>query len=196
MDANNYDYHGWGSLCLPCPTLTGGIGYNVVYSFHNSHFSGKMPKDMKITDVSISGLQTPDLYITLFATEKVESFALDAYMSFWDSRIMTIDSQKPIPFGWQYFYFLMFWLGWFWYCLCNGGWILIPCELNDSVSALWNFEKIVGLDAFYHKLTWACFFALIVATDGLAFIGFFFNFKVLSQSSLFLTSRNCIWRIF
>ncbi len=42
-----------------------------VYSFfHNSHFSGKMPKDMKITDVSISGLQTPNLYIALFATRK------------------------------------------------------------------------------------------------------------------------------
>ena len=51
-----------------------------------------MPKDMKIADVSISGLQTPDLYITLFATEKVESFALDAYISFCVSWIMTIDS--------------------------------------------------------------------------------------------------------
>jgi carboxymethylenebutenolidase len=47
----------------PCvchvPTLTGGIGYNRVYNLHKSHFSCKMPKDMKITDVSICGLKCP-----------------------------------------------------------------------------------------------------------------------------------------
>ena len=34
------------------PTLTGGIGYNGVYNFYKNHFIGKMPKDMKITNVS------------------------------------------------------------------------------------------------------------------------------------------------
>jgi carboxymethylenebutenolidase len=34
------------------PTLTGGIGYNGVYSFYKNHFIGKMPKDLKIINVS------------------------------------------------------------------------------------------------------------------------------------------------
>lgn len=34
------------------PTLTGGIGYSGVYNFYKNHFIGKMPKDMKITNVS------------------------------------------------------------------------------------------------------------------------------------------------
>lgn len=34
------------------PTLTGGRGYNGVYSFYKNHFIGKMPKDLKITNVS------------------------------------------------------------------------------------------------------------------------------------------------
>lgn len=34
------------------PTLTGGIGYSGVYDFYKNHFIGKMPKDMKITNVS------------------------------------------------------------------------------------------------------------------------------------------------
>jgi carboxymethylenebutenolidase len=34
------------------PTLTGGRGFNGVYSFYKNHFIGKMPKDLKITNVS------------------------------------------------------------------------------------------------------------------------------------------------
>ncbi len=34
------------------PTLAGGIGYSEVYSFYKNHFIGKMPKDMKITNIS------------------------------------------------------------------------------------------------------------------------------------------------
>ena len=34
------------------PTLTGGRGYNEVYNFYKDHFVGKMPKDLKITNIS------------------------------------------------------------------------------------------------------------------------------------------------
>ena len=34
------------------PTLTGGLGYKGVYDFYKNHFIGKMPKDLKITNVS------------------------------------------------------------------------------------------------------------------------------------------------
>ena len=34
------------------PTLTGGRGYNGVYSFYKNHFVGKMPKDFKVTKIS------------------------------------------------------------------------------------------------------------------------------------------------
>jgi carboxymethylenebutenolidase len=34
------------------PTLTGGSGYKGVYDFYKNHFIGKMPKDLKITNVS------------------------------------------------------------------------------------------------------------------------------------------------
>ncbi len=34
------------------PTVTGGMGYNGVYNFYKNHFIGKMPKDMKITNIS------------------------------------------------------------------------------------------------------------------------------------------------
>jgi carboxymethylenebutenolidase len=34
------------------PTMTGGIGYNEVYSFYKNSFVGKMPKDIKIKHVS------------------------------------------------------------------------------------------------------------------------------------------------
>jgi carboxymethylenebutenolidase len=37
---------------LHVPTLTGGSGYNGVYSFYKNHFIGKMPKDFKITNIS------------------------------------------------------------------------------------------------------------------------------------------------
>jgi carboxymethylenebutenolidase len=34
------------------PTLTGGMGYNEVYTFYKNHFIGKMPKDIKIKPIS------------------------------------------------------------------------------------------------------------------------------------------------
>jgi carboxymethylenebutenolidase len=34
------------------PTLTGGFGYNEVYSFYKNRFVGKMPKDIKIEPIS------------------------------------------------------------------------------------------------------------------------------------------------
>ena len=34
------------------PTLIGGRGYDGVYNFYKNHFIGKMPKDLKITNVS------------------------------------------------------------------------------------------------------------------------------------------------
>jgi carboxymethylenebutenolidase len=34
------------------PTQTGGRGYNGVYNFYKKHFIGKMPKDLKITNIS------------------------------------------------------------------------------------------------------------------------------------------------
>jgi carboxymethylenebutenolidase len=34
------------------PTLTGGFGYNEVYSFYKNRFVGKMPKDIKIKPIS------------------------------------------------------------------------------------------------------------------------------------------------
>jgi carboxymethylenebutenolidase len=34
------------------PTLTGGRGYQEVYNFYKNHFVGKMPKDLKITNIS------------------------------------------------------------------------------------------------------------------------------------------------
>lgn len=34
------------------PTLTGGRGYKEVYNFYKNHFVGKMPKDLKITNIS------------------------------------------------------------------------------------------------------------------------------------------------
>jgi carboxymethylenebutenolidase len=34
------------------PTLTGGRGYDGVYNFYKNHFIGKMPKDLKITNIS------------------------------------------------------------------------------------------------------------------------------------------------
>jgi carboxymethylenebutenolidase len=34
------------------PTLTGGFGYNEVYSFYKNSFIGKMPKDIKIKPIS------------------------------------------------------------------------------------------------------------------------------------------------
>ena len=64
----------------PCvchvPTLTDGIGYNGVYNLHKSHFSGKMPKDMKITYVSVCELKNAHLNISHLPQEIVESFAL------------------------------------------------------------------------------------------------------------------------
>ena len=44
MTADPYVHHG--------PTLTGGRGYDGVYNFYKNHFIGKMPKDLKITNVS------------------------------------------------------------------------------------------------------------------------------------------------
>jgi carboxymethylenebutenolidase len=34
------------------PTITGGRGFNGVYGFYKNHFIGKMPKDLKITNIS------------------------------------------------------------------------------------------------------------------------------------------------
>jgi carboxymethylenebutenolidase len=34
------------------PTLTGGFGYNEVYSFYKNRFVGKMPQDIKIKPIS------------------------------------------------------------------------------------------------------------------------------------------------
>jgi carboxymethylenebutenolidase len=34
------------------PTLTGGRGYDGVFNFYKNHFIGKMPKDLKITNIS------------------------------------------------------------------------------------------------------------------------------------------------
>lgn len=34
------------------PTLTGGSGHNGVYNLYKDHFIGKMPKDLKITNIS------------------------------------------------------------------------------------------------------------------------------------------------
>ena len=44
MTENPYVYH--------VPTLTGGSGYVGVYNFYKNHFIGKMPKDLKIINVS------------------------------------------------------------------------------------------------------------------------------------------------
>jgi carboxymethylenebutenolidase len=44
MTKNPYVHH--------VPTLTGGSGYDGVYDFYKNHFIGKMPKDLKITNVS------------------------------------------------------------------------------------------------------------------------------------------------
>ena len=44
MTDNPYVHH--------VPTLTGGRGFNGVYNFYKNHFVGKMPKDMKITNIS------------------------------------------------------------------------------------------------------------------------------------------------
>ena len=35
------------------PTLTGGFGYDEVYSFYKNSFIGKMPKDIKIKPISV-----------------------------------------------------------------------------------------------------------------------------------------------
>ena len=35
-----------------CQTLTGGFGYDEVYSFYKNGFIGKMPKDIKIKPIS------------------------------------------------------------------------------------------------------------------------------------------------
>jgi carboxymethylenebutenolidase len=37
---------------LHVPTLTGGRGYDELYSFYKNHFIGKMPKDFNITSIS------------------------------------------------------------------------------------------------------------------------------------------------
>ena len=37
---------------LHVPTLTGGEGYNEVYTFYKNHFIGKMPNDFKIKPIS------------------------------------------------------------------------------------------------------------------------------------------------
>jgi carboxymethylenebutenolidase len=34
------------------PVMTGGVGYNSVYTFYKNDFVGKMPKDVKITRIS------------------------------------------------------------------------------------------------------------------------------------------------
>lgn len=44
MTENPYVYH--------VPTLTGGSGYVGVHNFYKNHFIGKMPKDLKIINVS------------------------------------------------------------------------------------------------------------------------------------------------
>ena len=36
------------------PTLYGGVGYNGAHNFYKNHFIGKMPKDWKITNVSLT----------------------------------------------------------------------------------------------------------------------------------------------
>ena len=44
MTDNPYVHH--------VPTLTGGKGFDGVYNFYKNHLIGKMPKDIKITNIS------------------------------------------------------------------------------------------------------------------------------------------------
>ncbi len=60
------------------PTVTGGMGYNGVYNFYKNHFIGKMPKDMKITNISmtIGNDQVVDELITSFTHDKEIEYML------------------------------------------------------------------------------------------------------------------------
>ena len=46
MTDNPYVHH--------VPTLTGGKGFDGVYNFYKNHLIGKMPKDIKITNISLT----------------------------------------------------------------------------------------------------------------------------------------------
>lgn len=61
------------------PTVTGGMGYNGVYNFYKNHFIGKMPKDMKITNISrtiVGNDQVVDEPITSFTHDKEIEYML------------------------------------------------------------------------------------------------------------------------
>lgn len=65
------------------PTLTGRFGYSGVYNFYGNHFIGKMPKDMKITNVSrtVGKDQVVDELIISFTHDSEIEYMLPAIAS-------------------------------------------------------------------------------------------------------------------
>ena len=70
MTDNAYVHH--------VPTLTGGLGYKEVYNFYKNHFIGKMPKDIKITQISrtIGKDQVVDELLLRFTHDKEIDYML------------------------------------------------------------------------------------------------------------------------
>lgn len=60
------------------PTLTGGIGYNEVYSFYKNRFVGKMPKDIEIKPISrtVGKIQAVDEIIISFTHDREIEYML------------------------------------------------------------------------------------------------------------------------
>jgi carboxymethylenebutenolidase len=60
------------------PMLTGGIGYDEVYSFYKNHFVGKMPDDTKVERISrtVGKDQVVDELILKFTHDREIDFAL------------------------------------------------------------------------------------------------------------------------
>jgi carboxymethylenebutenolidase len=61
------------------PTMTGGVGYQVVYNFYKNHFIGKMPADTKIVRISrtIGKDQVVDELIISFTHDREVEYMLD-----------------------------------------------------------------------------------------------------------------------
>ena len=70
MTDNAYVHH--------VPILTGGLGYKEVYNFYKNHFIGKMPKDIKITQISrtIGKDQVVDELLLRFTHDKEIDYML------------------------------------------------------------------------------------------------------------------------
>jgi carboxymethylenebutenolidase len=60
------------------PTMTGGVGYQVVYNFYKNHFIGKMPADTKIVRISrtIGKDQVVDELIISFTHDREVEYML------------------------------------------------------------------------------------------------------------------------